>query len=391
VSDSTNRRDVLRQIKADCESTPQLDSQEPLDQIAERYNLGEVLDACRRLKGRPAQMNKIHPPDNSSADPITSQYHERDFTTENGTPSKLECPFAKMANGNHAKELADPIAAEFHGDGSVGSGTVFAMLNPSRCPIRFLDQHSPEEVAKYFERHKHEIPRSHAVCISSYQQDDAKVRQLDAKYGDLQNMIQSLGFKHQRYLPANEGDEIPPRRSSLPGEVVVENWAKNVAPKPRDESPLPDQQPDDNRDHQGGQIERTNNFARSLREIRLGESPSRPWGISVPPAQATAASANPSEAGHPPLSPERLECVEHVAARPPRKENGPPPPSCHSAGKGEMMNGATRRENADLEDARITDIPPRPQMIFNGPVFFGYSSEQATAMMQAGTFAPVKN
>ena len=42
------------------------------------------------------------------------------------------------------------------------------------CPIRFLDQHSPEEVATYFERHKHELPRSHEVCVKRYQSNDSR-------------------------------------------------------------------------------------------------------------------------------------------------------------------------------------------------------------------------
>ena len=51
------------------------------------------------------------------------------------------------------------------------------------CPIRFLDQHSPEEVATYFEKHKHELPRSHEVCVRRYQKNEEQIRKLDAKYG----------------------------------------------------------------------------------------------------------------------------------------------------------------------------------------------------------------
>jgi len=60
-----------------------------------------------------------------------------------------------------------------------------------------MDQHSPEEIAKYFENHKHEIPRSHAICVNRFQRNGESMRQIDEKYGNLVNMIQGLGQKHK--------------------------------------------------------------------------------------------------------------------------------------------------------------------------------------------------
>ena len=54
----------------------------------------------------------------------------------------------------------------------------------SKCPIRMLDEKPPEEIAEYFETHKHEIPRSHEICVKRYQSNEHSIRLLDAKYGN---------------------------------------------------------------------------------------------------------------------------------------------------------------------------------------------------------------
>ena len=54
---------------------------------------------------------------------------------------------------------------------------------------------------QYFEKHKHELPRSHEVCINRFQSNAQSIEELDRKYGDLVSMIQGLGQKHQDYLP----------------------------------------------------------------------------------------------------------------------------------------------------------------------------------------------
>ncbi|KAK3060873.1 hypothetical protein LTR53_019968, partial [Teratosphaeriaceae sp. CCFEE 6253] len=78
--------------------------------------------------------------------------------------------------GSRRTSFADPIKAEICGlsdHNEQGSAAVSERIESRRhvevveeaelgvCPIRFMDQHSPEEVATYFEKHKHELPRSH--------------------------------------------------------------------------------------------------------------------------------------------------------------------------------------------------------------------------------------
>ncbi|KIW50400.1 hypothetical protein PV05_11990 [Exophiala xenobiotica] len=283
---------------------------------------------------------------------------ERDFTTP-GVQGTLGCPFAKMSNGltQGLDVEEDPIAAEFHQDKiSVRSPND---QRPGHCPIRFLDQHSPEEVAKYFENHKHEIPRSHEICVRRYQQNDASARQLDAKYGSLVNMIQGLGVKHKAYLP--ERDRIEERdKSAIHG---VEKWAENVsseaAPAVQD-IPTSDEQP------------RVSRFERPLREVRVGESPSRPWGISVPADKEVPPSALQSEDG-----------VGHLQIK---SENSRASPDTKPA-RCPVDHGQASRPR--LQKTPIHDEPVSPnstesrtQIIFNGPVFFGYSADQVADLLQ---------
>jgi hypothetical protein len=354
--------------------------------------LTEALNACKSLKRKlPQWESPQHQGGSVAKRAINREDFEHDFTTRNGKPSNLECPFANMSNDDLPKGNADPIAAEFHGDGSVGSGTAYAHQNPNKCPIRYLDQHSPEEVAKYFENHKHEIPRSHAVCISRYQQNDAKIRQLDAKYGNLQNMLQSLGIKHQQYLPAKDGEEDVRRGSGQRAAVAVDEWAENVGEKVDDRAPTPVQSGEhgvEGEEHG----HHAQHFEKPLREIRLGESPSRPWGISVPPAQEATASVIPSDRGIEPLCLDRLENGSTHAAKEQGKEDQPAGccPFDHGAKNRERPSGVPEDENLTAGQARMKDTPTqaRPQTIFNGPVFFGYSPEQAAALMRSGAFAP---
>lgn len=148
----------------------------------------------------------------------------------------------------------------------------------SKCPIRMLDERSPEEIAEYFEHHKHEIPRSHEICVKRFQSNTESIRKLDAKYGNLVNMIQGLGMKHQPLLPA-KGDEE--NFSEVDGKSIkkVENWADNVKEHPEEvdlHSALL-ANPSDTDAREG-------HFDRPLKEVRVGESPSRPWGsLSLAP------------------------------------------------------------------------------------------------------------
>lgn len=382
---------VLRRIKVDDRSFSLVeDSALSPDHIAARYDLEEALEACRILKSKSKPWKSMRPHQPVAVrNTKDGDSFERDYTSRNGTPSKLECPFAKMTSGNPPKESADPIAAEFHADGSVGSGTAYAQQNPNKCPIRYLDQHSPEEVAKYFEIHKHEIPRSHAICISTYQQNDAKIRELDAKYGNLQNMIQSLGAKHQQYLSAKDGEEGAQKPASPPAALAVEKWAEMVSETSAEadaDAVPPPIQPGINGGN-GEQRGRAYHSDRPLREIRLGESPSRPWGISVPIAPETAAIAIPSDKGIEPLSLDRPK-GDGKSATEGAQTNAKAAGRCpfgHNAGEAELSNGASYKDTK-AEENLMKEPSLRPQVILNGPVFFGYSPEQITTLMQSGGF-----
>lgn len=155
--------------------------------------------------------------------------------------------------------------------------------NGPACPIRFLDQHSPEDIAKYFEEHKSQLPRSHAACIKRFEMNGDSMKELDAKYGNMATMLQGLGQKHQPMLPEAPASEAAYQDTDAKAAKKIKNWARAVSEEPR-----------------GGQIghldpagdlkartdveeqERVSRFDRPLKEIRVGESPSRPWGVPIP-------------------------------------------------------------------------------------------------------------
>lgn len=299
---------------------------------------------------------------------------EMDFTTP-GVQGSLECPFAKMQHKlPTAPNSIDPIAAEFHQE-HVSVQTSDGAPNASKCPIRFLDQHSPEEVAKYFENHKHEIPRSHEICVKRYQQNEHSIRELDAKYGNLVNMIQGLGVKHKQYLPQKEAgddedtdDEVEDKTSTQ----AVEKWAENVS-QPAGAEPE-DLALDDE--------DRLPRFEKPLREVRVGESPSRPWGISVPVVPESTRSVPSSD----------HRAMGNSIALPADATSAPAQntaPAC-SCGHGSTMRRPVTDERREEQPA-VADLPapskaaaaPTPQVVFNGPVFFGYTPEQATAFLQS--------
>ena len=339
---------------------------------------------------------------------------EHDYTTP-GTPGELKCPFStNQANlpSNHAngskdrpsslptppdlKEpamLSDPIAAEFHADAARAPSS--AADSAPKCPIRFLDVHSPEEVAAYFQNHKHEIPRSHAVCVQRYQSNAASIRRLDAKYGSLVSMIHGLGAKHQPLLPvaedgsaADTSEEKIVRQKPL---ELVEQWAMTSADS--DGSSSETNRGLDPSEH----AQRTPRFDRPLQDIRLGESPSRPWGIQVPEAQQRAASAE-SEAGSVNRPRTILETIDPEPV--PDAEDAKPwsvngdgvdaPPSRIKEEDG--LNWFTASHTggpkpldtaASPEDKPVTNS----NVIFNGPVFLGYSADDASSLLKGLTKA----
>ncbi|PGH16938.1 hypothetical protein AJ80_05006 [Polytolypa hystricis UAMH7299] len=338
---------------------------------------------------------------------------ERDFTT-NGVQGNLRCPFAiskedgsqlgPLVNGDIegcAHKALDPIKAEMNQNNP--SRSVSGVDSVSRCPIRYLDDHSPEAVAQYFERHKHEIPRSHAICIQRYQRDTQSLRQLDEKYGNMVDMVKGLGMYHQPYLKSSHGQEKQdaPDSSSV---ARVEKWAEDVSAKsPQQDDPSESEETADREDRQG-------HFERPLRDVRVGESPSRPWGIHVPLSQAAAALSavespaapeEPTEYGNldegPPL-------ISTSALKQPTPGGGCPfrAPALNRDGvEAADISGVSLGAEADTKENRShppstltptprpplqtqshASPPPNPNMIFNGPVFFGYSAEQTAALLQ---------
>lgn len=373
---------------------------------------------------------------------MTSQstFLERDFTVE-GKKGHLGCPFSAVnkdavervevddvdendANGNenpdptphHSK---DPIcAAMFEESMSAPAPNASA----SKCPIRYLDQHSPEEIARYIETHKHELPRSHEVCLKRNQKNEEQIRKLDAKYGNLVSMIQDLSHLHAPMLPESQVEAQAAVEADRASNRRVSDWAQNVSSSTVDalvEDTVKDGEVPTAEDY----LDRTGHFERPLKEIRVGESPSRPWGISVPfppdepverptspPAPVRMPSPSPAPA---PKAPEARpsKCpFDHTKmnkldgpglAEFPKMEDipSPPRPNAHKSAASQPFTRHMKHPQPSIPDSpppsnqpafiNTTEIAKTtatsghaPQMVFNGPVFIGYPMEQAIQFMQ---------
>lgn len=279
---------------------------------------------------------------------------------------------------------ADPICAALYSEAH-SSPPPSVTGSAAKCPIRFLDQHSPEDVAKYFETHKHEIPRSHEICVKRYQRNEEDIRKLDAKYGNLVAMISGLGQKHQPMLQLKDEEQGEPEEGE--SKERIQNWAEAISEdvKDRGDVTLPVAIDDEHR--QG-------HFDRPLKEIRVGESPSRPWGIPVPFAD------QPYGQGE---DPERREIAAEGAkavknAQPPNHSSGKCPFD-HNKKPNETSKPEVTTQGLEAEVKPLQSAPPQPtficspdvqnmagnsgrQMIFTGPVFIGYPVEQAVVLMQ---------
>lgn len=191
------------------------------------------------------------------------------------TPNDIQSKRATFAETVDQSSMAEAAAASVTGS-----------VIPQTCPIRFLDQHSPEAIAEYFEEHKHELPRSHEICVQRFQANDESIRALDAKYGNLVSMIQGLGHKHQPMLPHEPKSEPRPEAVEEPDETEskqkIQSWAKVVSEYQGSDVPVDDEEADDEASNKEDE-ERESRFDRPMREVRVGESPSRPWGMHVPP------------------------------------------------------------------------------------------------------------
>ncbi|KAL4994421.1 hypothetical protein BDV10DRAFT_176876 [Aspergillus recurvatus] len=371
----------------------------PVDVVKDLSESGNVGDSSLAAitEGVGIYKSFLGPDDDGSTGVVATRAGslERDFTTK-GVRGSLRCPFSKphslsSENGVNGIETAlpfqngdtcgfqhlDPIKEEQmeRRSSQAPSASVRSSNRcpASRCPIRFLDQHSPEEIADYVERHKHEIPRSHAICVKRYSNSS---RQLDAKYGDLTNMIRGLSQKHQAFLPGRRSSQTASSSAER-----VEKWTKEVKPQTPAEEGEVIENDDDRKGH----------FDRPLREVRVGESPSRPWGIHIPiPPPAIEPTRQP-----PPVVDQATDKpLDDIAtgapkARCPFGHGGGVPPPDHPAIETETV----RKEPVTTPDAtRTNEVKPTENknppdsstgsIVFNGPVFFGFSPEETAAFMQ---------
>lgn len=365
----------------------------------------------------------------SNANPGVSGSLEQNFTT-NGTQGSLHCPFSnpnktmsnngmhdsssKMHNGTVCgHEDLDPVKAELSDkplSQTASAASSGGRCPVARCPIRYMNQHAPEEIAEFVERHKNEIPRSHAVCVQRYQKDAMSMRKLDAKYGGLISMVQGLGEKHQAFLPgqAPNGDRAA---SNSFGAVSPSDWTEDANARDSVQAGAPEKTDDAEEEH------RESHFDRPLREIRVGESPSRPWGIHVPPNYQPSTSAPQS-----PRSPTAALPASAVAQQANNVEKTPIEGSTTKparTGRCPFGYDAAQDDKKDknpleAEEAKATNIPKGPgddavprddngndndndhdkssnanarsasaDVVFNGPVFFGYTAEQTAAFLRA--------
>lgn len=388
-----------------------------------KHQIAVIIREGRRIASSLTDFSKSSQTSRSrdSLDPTTmtsmSTILEQDFTVE-GKRGSLDCPFSQQTEQESREndcpspeDIApqnedpneDPMCAAMYDEmGSQPAAT--------KCPIRYLDQHSPEEIADYLEKHKHELPRSHEVCVRRYQKNEEHIRKLDAKYGNLASMVEGLSKIHQPMLP--EQDTRLQSDVEKVSNNRVQDWAHTVSATVTDD---PDRttRDDGDEDH-----ERLSHFDRALKEVRVGESPSRPWGISVP-----VFSDGQSSQGIPRKRPESPPAPVHMPspnarAKMPLQKTGKCP--FDHTKLTSTVNDMTPQKQEDKDSVRLADIPPlnqpftpaqhataqtaatpmprpaffntaelprpnpggAPQMVFTGPVFIGYPVEQAIQFMQ---------
>jgi hypothetical protein len=324
---------------------------------------------------------------------------EKDFTVE-GKKGILACPFSAKLNqdggppdgAGRVDGSQDPAGVADPTPHKSSDPICAAMLDESadpsvsapKCPIRFLDKHSPEEIARYVETHKHAIPRSHEVCVRRYQRNEEQIRKLDAKYGSLVNMVQDLSHLHRPMMPPSKAEQQDADRTSA---KRVEDWTQAVVAG----DPEPDDEP-------AVEEEREGRFDRPMRDVRVGESPSRPWGISVPfeAAQQRAPSPPrpvevPAEAPKEPAAPRKCP-FDHTKMFPgaaAKRED-----AADVSAKEPITTPKTDAHPLSTPQPTFVNLPEmpaptgemgdRPQVVFNisGPVFIGYPMEQAIEFMK---------
>jgi hypothetical protein len=361
------------------------------DRKSRAYDIQKAGDAREKIRYRrrssdASRGDKIHSgPNLDSVD--SGVVMEKDFTIP-GTPGGLQCPFVmpdrkgmslRPASTNGQRGVStprssisrtpsrrpkrpsfhDPIRAEICGN-DLGSSAASVEGSVPLCPIRFLNQHSPEEVAEYFEKHKHELPRSHELCVKRYQSNEEGIRKLDAKYGSLVSMIQGLGIKHQPILQDKVLDEDPSTDK-------IDNWARTVGENVGQVNDVSGE--DDTED-------REPRFDRPLKEVRLGESPSRPWGVQVPTEyqKESGIASSPVDVELPKTMPKGNEAkcpFDHM-----KPSNLPSLGETPKESKPKIIQPSVGNDESEMQNANKAT-----QMVFTGPVFIGYPMDQAVKFL----------
>ena len=263
------------------------------------------------------------------------------------------------------KPIRSPTAFKRRFSDALSSGPPSAAGSASKCPIRFLDHYSPEEVAEYFKNHKHEIPRSHEICVKRYQSNAQSVRQLDAKYGNMVNMIQGLGAKHLSLLPDTKEDED--NSPALHGKSIedIENWADGVLDGPEE------------------------GLDRTMKPDSFSNPQTKQGGTKETACSTTEQADSRGSRSHMPYSLQEI----HLGESPSRLgRNMVPMPYDSEDDDDEKAYSQQGAEGRDSQASLLQERPrkPRvgrkyPRMVFTGPVFIGYSPEQAAAvLMQSG-------
>jgi hypothetical protein len=380
-------------------------SSTPLSSVS-RVNGRESFNTHRSRRESQSQIHRA-----SFPDPIKAEICGLSDHAHQEAPTEAPV-IAKSAIETHVQSSADQIV----------------------CPIRFLDQHSPEEVATYFENHKHDLPRSHEICVKRYQSNENQIKELDARYGNLVSMIQGLGVKHQPMLPnepPDDEDAVEDEAAGLTSKDTekVRNWANSVSPPPHrtDAESAAVQDADGNlADDEGAESdaaeERQGRFARPLRDVRVGESPSRPWGIPVPVKYLEKVQGNVSEASS---QPARIPSSSMPAPQADKVVESEMEIKMKEAGKARCPFGfdqpskpeKTATAQPKKEDGELKEAQPKPavekissqvafitpdaangpeqkaetvpgvakeqsRMVFSGPVFIGYSAEDAAKILR---------
>lgn len=283
-----------------------------------------------------------------------------------------------------------------------------SVASASNCPIRFLGHTSPEAVAEYFKNHKHELPKSHENCVKRHQTNTESIRELDAKYVTLVSMIQGLGEKHQPLLPDKRGE----------GETVekIQEWAAGLKQGQDETEPegVAEVCPVAQGDQGEGRGRLETQVDAQLKEIRLGESPTRPWGVHVPASAISSSSSSTPDAVSG-CNSQRNAILTPSPVIQPNKSNSEAPSNfssenshphsnklpcpektCRTYGIAQFASFAElARHYVDEHDDTTHEsrrrqpapgpeetAPPKgsttsPPMYFTGPIFIGYSAQEA--------------